>query len=702
MPANKRKHARHRQAPANSAPDMLGNISRAVVLGVLLAAPLGLGGRNLSPKLLTHIAVVIATVSALLALRKRAAAPRSPGVDWALVTFVVLSAAAIIPSVYKHASLVRVLLLVDGAVIFWLTRHLFRGRLALWPAGAMLAGGILAAVIGLRQYMATVGTAIHDYGLNQVLLAFVGHGPEAVQMQVNWRVFSTFLNPNVFAGALMLILPVAALLSASLNEWRHRAAAGFGVLLVLLALGTTGSKGGLLACFAAMLATAGLGLLRRNWRVAATAGLVVLLLPGLIVLPSVRGRISSATGSEVHSGEHRALVWRSTIRMALARPFLGWGPGTFENVYNLFAIGGFTRAAHNDYLQTAAESGIPSGVALLCFLTLSLRTAWRKAEPQQNQLQESLTMGLGAGMLASMLHVLVDYDWQIPGLLITLFGVAGTSMAARTPAQLVGGDDGGSLQRRLLGAGWLLMCLSAIPTLAALASDSAFARSQRLAALGNISPAIQAAQQACRLDPLRAEPLLELGKLYGALARAGDEAAAQEAVQYLRQAAIRMPTDPKPWFFLGRLQADTGHPALARQTLTEAVKRHPNFARAYLALGDIEQAQGDKEAAVAAYERVVEIEKSPYERVKGVTELPDDTFVLAHLRLGKLLLNEGRKRQAASHFATTMEQADEYVRKYEAMRPVLEAMGEDEPYKESAVRAAKIEAERLIETMSRP
>ncbi len=702
MPANKRKQARRKQAPASAAPHPMALIARVAVVGVLLAAPLGLGGRNLSPQLLTHLAVVLATVFALLHLRKMALRPRLAAVDWALAAFIVLSAAATIPSVYKHASLVRVLVLVDGAVVFWLIRRLFPGRLALWPVGAMLAAGTLAAVIGLRQYMATVGTAIHDYGLNQVLLAFRGHGPEAVQMQVNWRVFSTFLNPNVFAGALVLILPAAALLSASLNEWRHRAAAGFGVLLLLLALGTTGSKGGLLACFAAMLATAGLGVLRRNWRVAATAGLLVLLLPGLIVLPSVRGRVSSATSSEAHSGEHRALVWRTTIRMALARPLLGWGPGTFENVYNLFAIGGFTRAGHNDYLQTAAESGIPSALALLGFLALSLRAAWRKGEQQQTQLQKALTMGLGAGVLASMLHVLVDYDWQIPGLLITLFGVAGASMAACAPAQETYDDSARSFPLWMLWTIWSLICLSAIPTVAALAADGALARGQRLATLGNISPAIEAAEQACRLDSLRAEPHLELGKLYGALARAGDGAAAQEAVQHLRQAASRMPTDPEPWFSLGRLQADIGRPALARQALTEAVKRHPHFARAYLALGDIEQAQGDEEAALAAYERVVEIEESPYERVKGVTELPDDTFVLAHLRLGKLLLSQGRKQQAASHFRATMERADEYLRKYEAMRPVLQVMGEDQSYKESAVRAAKKEAEELINAASRP
>jgi O-antigen ligase len=51
---------------------------------------------------------------------------------------------------------------------------------------------------------------------------------------------------------------------------------------------------------------------------------------------------------------------KDTFHMALQRPILGWGLGTFPVVYpqfRTFYTNFYVNEAHNDYLQTLVETG---------------------------------------------------------------------------------------------------------------------------------------------------------------------------------------------------------------------------------------------------------------------------------------------------------------------------------------------------------
>src|SRR5690606_7803862 len=122
----------------------------------------------------------------------------------------------------------------------------------------------------------------------------------------------------------------------------------------------TSSKGAVAALAVAVILAF---LLARFWRLAGRAhALTALAVIGIALLVhggNLLGRVGAATGGEAHSGQFRVLTWEATAKMAAANPLLGTGIGTFGSTFNKYAIAGWTEAAHNAYLQTAAETGFP-------------------------------------------------------------------------------------------------------------------------------------------------------------------------------------------------------------------------------------------------------------------------------------------------------------------------------------------------------
>jgi O-antigen ligase len=95
----------------------------------------------------------------------------------------------------------------------------------------------------------------------------------------------------------------------------------------------------------------------------------------------------------------------SSLHMIAAHPWSGVGLGAWPTAYPRYAIldpGTFANQAHSDWLQWAAEGGIPFGIAmatLFCWCVLpAFRSVW------------------GLGVIAVFLHAAVDYPFSRPAL----------------------------------------------------------------------------------------------------------------------------------------------------------------------------------------------------------------------------------------------------------------------------------------------
>ena len=95
----------------------------------------------------------------------------------------------------------------------------------------------------------------------------------------------------------------------------------------------------------------------------------------------------------------------STLHMAASHPWFGNGLGTWPTIYPQYAIvdiGAFANQAHNDWLQWAAEGGVPFSIMLASLVLWSLRPAFHSI--------------WGLGVLAVFLHAIVDFPFSRPAL----------------------------------------------------------------------------------------------------------------------------------------------------------------------------------------------------------------------------------------------------------------------------------------------
>lgn len=238
----------------------------------------------------------------------------------------------------------------------------------------LLLGELITAVIGLRQL----------YGDTTELARWADPNSVADGTQ---RIYSTLENPNLLAGYLIPILPLALV---ALLRWRGpwlRLFALTSFLLGAIAMLLTYSRGGWIGMVLA-LAVLGLLLLLRFSRLLAAplkrwlpplviAFVVLALVVAAVKVEPLRVRLMSmAAGREDSSNNFRINVWLAAIEMIQDRPWLGIGPGNtiFNLIYPLYQQPRFTAlSAYSVPLELAVETGIPGLLAVFGLLITSLK-----------------------------------------------------------------------------------------------------------------------------------------------------------------------------------------------------------------------------------------------------------------------------------------------------------------------------------------
>jgi O-antigen ligase len=128
-----------------------------------------------------------------------------------------------------------------------------------------------------------------------------------------------------------------------------------------------------------------------------------------------------------HSGgllEGRLDYWLATLQMIAEKPLLGWGLGTWPDVYLQFMQqdpGLAVNRAHSDFLEFAAEGGVLLPLALAGLL---LRTVW---------LAFRFPWALGLPVLLAF--AMADYPLRLPLLLWTFLALYLAAESEMCPIQ---------------------------------------------------------------------------------------------------------------------------------------------------------------------------------------------------------------------------------------------------------------------------
>jgi O-antigen ligase len=353
-------------------------------------------------------------------------------------------------TVNRELTSLGLLRLFTTASVFWISlqlcRDASRANVLLWSIGAIICA---YAAYGLFAFALMPGRVLWFKNQN-----------------VPHLVTSTFVNPDsfsAFTGTGFIVM-----CGLILRLYRHDFATvggsiGFriasfievtgkkgvvlfgGAFVTLVALLLTGSRGGIAATGFGLFVLGALAARLRNQQFAEQRAAIIVvgvLLVGAIFLTFgdvVLGKISQQGLRD----ESRMAVYVITMRSILAAPLLGYGYGTFTDVFPMFrdqsvSSWGQWAAAHNTYLEVLQGLGLLFGSMLVAsVVVLVLRCVKGARTRRMNE-----TLPCVAASVAFLLgaHALIDFSLQLQAIAITFMALLGAGVSQSESSRLMLGD----------------------------------------------------------------------------------------------------------------------------------------------------------------------------------------------------------------------------------------------------------------------
>lgn len=338
-------------------------------------------------------------------------------------------------SVNRDLTILALVRLITTASVFWIALQLCRDE---------ARAGLLVTLV------AAIGCIYAAYGL---IAAKTGQLPWLDIPANGGRVSSTFYNRNSFATYAGLALTAFAGLILRLYQseiagategWRLRlaslievtgrqgAALLAGGFLTLVALLLTGSRGGVIATGLGLVMLGALARTKHDRPRRSTAVAVFVLVLAAATLYVFGGIFAGSLEERGVSDTARVAVYALTWRSILDAPFLGFGYGTFSDVFPMYrdrsiGIDGVWSQAHNTYLEIFQGLGLVFGLLLVASVAmLALRCIKGSIRRQSNMMVPRVAAS--AACLVGI-HSLVDFSLQIQAVAVTFAAILGAGVA---------------------------------------------------------------------------------------------------------------------------------------------------------------------------------------------------------------------------------------------------------------------------------
>jgi O-Antigen ligase len=353
-------------------------------------------------------------------------------------------------SVNRDLTTLALLRLIAAASVFWiamqLCRDASRANLLLWSVAAL---GCAYAAYGLFAFALTPGRVLW-FNNPYVQPHFVT---------------STFINPNSFVA--YAGIGFIAIFGLILRLYRHEfasvggstrfriatfievtgrkgAALLGGASVILVALLMSGSRGGIVSTALGLLVLGALTLKPRKRQFAEQRQAIIAFIAfgALLVAAAFLAFGDVAVGKITQQGfrdESRLAVYTIAMRSIIGAPVLGYGYGTFADVFPMFrdqSVGtsGMWQMAHDTYLEVFQGLGLLFGSMLVASVVLlALRCVKGAITRQQNEMMPCVAAGV-AFLLG--VHALVDFSLQMQAVAITFMAVLGAGVAQSESSRL--------------------------------------------------------------------------------------------------------------------------------------------------------------------------------------------------------------------------------------------------------------------------
>lgn len=296
---------------------------------------------------------------------------------------------------------------------FWTFVQLFLAVWAMWELSPSVRSqlGLLSAYV-FGAYVAAFGTIGLFWRQGEAMRRFAAGGGDA----------------NELAMILALALPMAWYLGMTsrrpLLRWAYRAYLPVG----LVALGLTGSRGGMLTSVVAlMIVPLTMARLSAGRRAVAITLLVISGAVAATFVPDTLIQRLATTGTEVTgegglSGRYR--IWRAGLKAFAQKPVVGWGTSSFRGATSPW-MGTQPKVAHNSFLSVLVEEGI---IGFVLFMTMFW--AVLLAVLRLPQLERRFALVLLAALLVAMMPLTWEDRKSVWVILAILVGLSQAYLAA--------------------------------------------------------------------------------------------------------------------------------------------------------------------------------------------------------------------------------------------------------------------------------
>lgn len=227
-----------------------------------------------------------------------------------------------------------------------------------------------------------------------------------------------FSDPNQYASFLVLFIPLVLTYFLFTKHLITKISIGIVLAVSLIALVTTGSRGGSLSFLLSMalylLLMKRENILNLNSIILVFMALTILAFSSFVLAPSsvkeeVLSRFDptdSKTMDEISGGHGRVKFWQNGLQFFMERPILGHGQNTFSVLY-MEKFGGFG-APHNHFLMQLVHFGIVGLAIYIMILTKVFLHVWHDFKATKDLWRRKLYISFIAGFLGytfSMLAV---------------------------------------------------------------------------------------------------------------------------------------------------------------------------------------------------------------------------------------------------------------------------------------------------------
>jgi putative inorganic carbon (HCO3(-)) transporter len=304
--------------------------------------------------------------------------------------------------------------------------------------------GFVAAMTGLAQNL-FFGHTIYGFWTPQD-----GHNP-----------FGPFVNKNHFAGWLLMALPLGAghligrlarssrplatdwhgrLLRLSSPTFAKTVLFALALLVMSIALLLTLSRSAIVA-LALALGLAAMSVARATGMRELTRALTVV--AAIVIVPiawvgvdAIGARFAAPDAASLNG---RTDVWTDATRVVRAFPLVGSGLNTYGVIslfYQTADLGHYYDAAHNDYLQLAAEGGLLvalPAMATVALLVVTIRSRMRAVIGQGSEYW--IRVGAVTGLIGVGVQEFSEFSLQLPGNAILFSVLCGVALSPPEPAR---------------------------------------------------------------------------------------------------------------------------------------------------------------------------------------------------------------------------------------------------------------------------